>query len=83
MVGWSVHKLLRTWLGLLIIVLKGEESACAAFSLKEGVIWKESSPFGPSDEAIQAVKAPFAREPHQAGEPYINRSLSRLLAYTW
>ena len=28
--GRSVHKLLRTWLGLLIIVLKREESACAA-----------------------------------------------------
>src|SRR6218665_885888 len=36
MVGRSVHKLLRTWLGLLISVLKREESACAAISLKEG-----------------------------------------------
>jgi len=39
MVGRSVHKLLRTWLGLLINVLKREdpeESACAAISLKEG-----------------------------------------------
>ena len=30
MVGRSVHKLLRTWLGLLIIVLKREQSAGAA-----------------------------------------------------
>jgi len=36
MVGRSVHKLLRTRLGLLINVLKREESACAAISLKEG-----------------------------------------------
>ena len=36
MVGRSVHKLLRTWLGLLISVLRREESACAAISLKEG-----------------------------------------------
>ena len=45
MVGRSVHKLLRTWFGLLINVLKREKSACAAISLKEGeggrVIWKK------------------------------------------
>ena len=32
-----MHKLLRTWLRLLIIVLNSEESACAAVSLKESI----------------------------------------------
>ena len=58
MVGRSLHKLLRTWFGLLINVLKREESACAAIFLKKG-----ASPLGPSDEAVQAVKVPFARVP--------------------
>src|SRR6218665_1245283 len=35
MVGRRVHRFLRTWLGLLIIVCKRVGSACAAISLKE------------------------------------------------
>ena len=61
MVGRSVHKLLRTWFGLLINVLKREESAlCRHFSEGGRFIWKKSSPLGPWDEAVQAVKVPFA-----------------------
>ena len=35
MVGRSIHKLLRTWFGLLINVLKREVSACAHMTLNE------------------------------------------------
>ena len=56
MVRHSVHKLLRTWFGLLINVLKREESVCAAIFSEGGrFIWKKSSPLGPSDETVQAV----------------------------
>src|SRR6218665_118916 len=49
---------------LLINVLRREESAlCRHFFEGGRFIWKKSSPLGPSDEAVQAVKIPFARVP--------------------
>src|SRR6218665_3019366 len=62
MVGRSVHKLLRTWLGLMIIVLNMEESACAGISVKESASSGRNPPRGPS-YVVQAVEVPFAREP--------------------
>ena len=85
MVGRSVHKLLRTWFGLLINVLKKEESACAAISLKEGA--SSGRNLNPPRLAHRMKLSRWLRSrslkyPHQASEPYINR-LIVVVAVTW
>jgi len=64
MVVRSEHKLLRTWLGLLIIVLQRDESGY--FSKGECFVWKKTSPLDTSDKTVQAVQVLFAPEPPQS-----------------
>jgi len=80
MVGRSVHKLLRIWFGLLINVLKRVESACAAISLKEGASSGRNPPhLARRMKLSRRLRSRSLKYPHQASEPYINRSPSRLL----
>src|SRR6218665_3179177 len=88
MVRRSVHKLLWTWFWLLINVLKGEESACAAISLKEGASRGRNTPRLSRRMKLsrrlesRSLEYPHHWPPgwsttgHQAGEPNINRPIA-------
>src|SRR6218665_2336451 len=83
MVGRSIHKLLRTWFGLLINVLKREESASAAISLKEGASSGRDPPrLARRMKLSMRLRSLSLEYPHQAGEPYINRPIV-VAAVTW
>src|SRR6218665_1880456 len=74
MVGRSIHKLLRTWFGLLINVLKREESACAAISLKEGASSGRNPPrLARRMKLSRRLRSRSLEYPHQAGEPYTKK----------
>src|SRR6218665_1757563 len=64
MVGRSVQKFLRTWLGLVFMVSKKRGVTLRRHCLLRRVHrLEENFSFGTSDETVQAVKVPFAREP--------------------
>jgi len=74
MVRRSVHKLLRTWFGLLINVFKSEESACAAFSLKEGASSGRNPPrLARQMKLSRQLRFRSLEYPHQAGHHLTDR----------
>ena len=76
MVERNVHKLLRTWFGSLLNVLKRERSACAAVSLKEGASSGRNPPrLSRRMKLSRRLRSRSLEYPHQAGEPYINRPI--------
>ena len=80
MVGRSIHKLLRTWFGLLINVLKREESACAAISLKEGASSGRNPPrLARRMKLSRRLRSRSLEYPHQAGEANVYRIVLSIL----
>ena len=73
MVGQSVHKFLSTWLGLLMIVSKRDESA---FYLKESASSGRKPPhLARLMKLSRRLRSLSLENPHQAGEPYIMRPI--------